>query len=65
MKRRICPKCEKFYCDYPAISRADSKTQICPDCGIMEALENTIVSEQKMSEIINAVHKFSQKKKGR
>ena len=34
-----CPICGKEYSDYPAISRADNKTKICPNCGRNEALE--------------------------
>lgn len=37
--KRICPICGKEYADYPALSRKDNITEICPDCGIMEALE--------------------------
>lgn len=37
---RICPKCGKEYNDYPAISRRDNKTEICPECGQIEALED-------------------------
>jgi len=37
---RKCPKCNKRYWDYPAISRRDNKTQICPECGTQEALED-------------------------
>lgn len=36
---RICPVCGKAYTDYPAISRKDNTTEICPDCGMMEALK--------------------------
>ena len=39
MKNRLCSKCHKHYTDYPAISRVDNKTEICPECGQMEALE--------------------------
>lgn len=39
-KCKICPKCHKQYTGYPAISRRDNKTEICPRCGQMEALEN-------------------------
>ena len=28
----VCPRCGKVYTDRPAISRADDKTPICPDC---------------------------------
>lgn len=36
---RICPKCNKKYYDYPALSRKDNVTEICPSCGAQEALE--------------------------
>ena len=35
---RKCPRCGKNYI-YPAISRKDNKTPICPDCGMREAIE--------------------------
>lgn len=34
----ICPKCNQKYTQYSAISREDNKTNICPACGIKEAL---------------------------
>lgn len=33
-----CPKCKKEFTDYPALSREDNETEICPDCGIREAI---------------------------
>ena len=37
----ICPKCgEKYDSHLAAISRFDNKTEICPDCGTAEAIEN-------------------------
>ncbi len=36
---RICPSCDGFYLEPPAISRKDNQTPICPDCGTREALE--------------------------
>ena len=36
---KACPKCGCGYDDPPAISRDDNKTEICPSCGIREALE--------------------------
>lgn len=36
---RTCPKCRRAYTEHPAISRMDNKTEICPGCGMMEALE--------------------------
>ena len=39
-KTRICPICGREYTDYPALSRRDNITEICPDCGVSEALED-------------------------
>ena len=39
MKCKTCPICKNKYYDSPAISRKDNKTEICPICGIIEALE--------------------------
>lgn len=35
-----CPKCNKELGKYPAISRRDNKTEICSNCGMLEALED-------------------------
>lgn len=35
---RACPRCNAWYDAEPAISRADNKTEICPDCGQAEAM---------------------------
>lgn len=37
---KMCPRCGRPYSDYPAISRYDNKTEICPDCGVEEAMIN-------------------------
>ncbi|MGL5433776.1 MAG: YopX family protein [Lachnospiraceae bacterium] len=34
----ICPKCGKGYSERPALSRKDNKTDICPACGMWEAI---------------------------
>lgn len=39
MKLRFCPKCGKQYSEPPALSREDNKTEICPECGMKEAIE--------------------------
>ena len=39
MEEKQCPRCGKYYSDYPAISRKDNKTEICSNCGTLEALE--------------------------
>ena len=36
---RICPVCGRAYTERPALSRRDNKTDMCPDCGMREALE--------------------------
>lgn len=36
---RMCPKCGKLYAAVPALSRADNHTEICPECGMCEAME--------------------------
>ena len=42
MDTKKCPNCGRMYSGYPALSRKDNKTEICPDCGIAEALEGLI-----------------------
>ena len=38
-KRHKCPKCGKYYIGYPALLRKDNKANICPKCGVAEALD--------------------------
>ena len=38
-EKKVCPKCGNEYTEHPAISRVDNETEICPDCGMVEALE--------------------------
>ena len=35
-----CPKCGKEFTDYPALSREDNETEICPECGVREAMQS-------------------------
>lgn len=51
-----CPKCKKVYTGRPALSRADNKTSICPDCGTLEALEAVGASEDTKREVMDAIH---------
>ncbi len=37
-KEQLCPKCCRKFTDYPALSRKDNKTRICPECGVKEAI---------------------------
>ena len=53
---RTCPKCGKEYQEHPAISRTDNKTEICPDCGTLEALEAAGISKKAQDAILNEIH---------
>ena len=48
--KKICPRCNKTIIGYPAISRTDNKTEICSNCGIIEALEVFINAKCKGDE---------------
>ena len=39
---KICPRCEQPITGYPALSRKDNKTEICSNCGNLEAVEDFI-----------------------
>ena len=58
----FCPKCGKEYTGRPALSRADNKTMICPDCGIHEALENIGVGKEEQNEILEIIHRSMREK---
>lgn len=55
--KRICPKCGRAYSDYPAISREDNKTEICPVCGVREAMSSAGMSVGKQREVLIRVTK--------
>lgn len=42
-----CPKCGNTYNERPALSRRDNKTEICPDCGMQEAIEDFMNANKK------------------
>ena len=52
---RKCPKCGREYSEHPAISRLDNETEICPDCGTMEALQAAGIPEESQKEILAAI----------
>ena len=54
---RICPRCGARYTRTPALSRADGRTLICPDCGTREALASMGVSREEQEEIIETIHR--------
>ena len=43
---RMCPKCYREYREPPAISRVDDKTEICGNCGMLEALDDFLKDEE-------------------
>ena len=53
----ICPKCGKAYHGYPALSRVDNSTLICPDCGVREALEGMGISVEEQDSILDTIHR--------
>lgn len=60
---RKCPKCGREYDEYPAISRVDNETEICPDCGMREALEGIGISQEETEKIIGIVHRHTKSEK--
>lgn len=48
---KVCPVCGKEYDAYPAISRRDNVTEICPDCGRMEAIEDWVACMKEVENI--------------
>ena len=58
--KRICPLCQNEYTGYPAISRKDGCTEICPDCGTRESLEVLGVSSEEIENIINTIHRSTE-----
>lgn len=57
---KICPCCGKTYKAPSALSRADGKTAICPDCGTREALESIGVDAKEQEKILETIHQHTQ-----
>ena len=53
----VCLRCGQAYHGRPAVSRADNKTRLCPDCGIREALESIGVDGEEQEQILEAIHR--------
>ena len=53
----VCPRCGQTYHGRPAVSRADGKTPICPDCGTREALESIGVGADEQERILDTIHR--------
>lgn len=54
---RTCPLCGKSYTGHPALSRTDSETLICPDCGTRQALDSIGVSQEEQEKILETIHR--------
>lgn len=57
---KICPVCGKEYRDHPAISRKNGEF-ICPDCGVMEALESIGISKEEREKILGVIHRHERR----
>lgn len=52
----ICPVCGEAYNEPPALSRADNKMLVCPDCGLREAMRAAGISDEEQTKVLKAVH---------
>jgi len=59
---RICPICGKKYSEYPALSRKDDKTEICPQCGMLEALTAFGITDEKAHEALDEIREATEPK---
>lgn len=59
---KICPKCRKTYTERSAISRIDA-SEICPECGALEALNAVGWSDEEKEEGMRLVRESLEKAK--
>ncbi len=57
---RKCPVCGREYSEPSALSRVDNETEICPECGIREALQAVGIGQEKQNEIIQTIREKEQ-----
>ena len=57
----VCPRCGRSYRGYPALSREDNKTRICPDCGIREALSSIGICAAEQDSILAVINRNKNK----
>ncbi|MBR1811003.1 MAG: hypothetical protein IJ766_05045 [Clostridia bacterium] len=55
---RKCPFCGRTYAEHPALSRRDNKTEICPDCGVREALASIGIKSDEQEQILQTLHRY-------
>ena len=60
---RVCPVCKRQYNEHPALSRKDNHTEICPDCGMMEAFESFGLTEKEAQEKVKEITAATEKKR--
>ena len=58
---RICPICQRQYDEYPALSRKDNRTEICPDCGMVEAFESFGLTEKEAQKKVKEIMAVTEK----
>lgn len=64
VKRHKCPKCGNNYIGYPAISREDNETEICPVCGQREALESIgIFDVNEQDHVLDLTKEYERRKR--
>lgn len=58
--KKVCPNCGSDIVGYPALSRKDNKTEICSECGQLEALEDfhNFMNKKKSSKKVTAEDEF-------
>lgn len=55
--KHFCPRCKQEYYGFPAISRVDNKTEICPECGTREAFIFFGFPESDLKEVLVVLRK--------
>ena len=58
VRTSVCPLCGRLYHGYPAVSRTDNETLICPDCGIRQALQSIGIDPDEQERIIETIHRY-------
>ena len=52
----VCPICQKAYSRHPAVSRRDSRTHICPDCGLRQGMCESGIPIGMQETLLELVH---------
>lgn len=55
-RTRVCPFFGRGYTEPPALSRRDNATDICPDCGMLEALASIPLQRQDKEVLQHGEH---------